>query len=824
MERTDLIVGFRQFRPAWMSRLAVFSCLLLFSLESAIIASPLPQSDSETFRTPGAGNPKRAATLRKRQALGHVDARDTAARYRAEEHLTFGLPFVEGRLKDVSQLRIWQAEGGRALPAQARSLSRWPDGSVRWALLDSRLQLQSRDSKQIAVGLAPDIPETESPWRVQRTGDGRMLIDDGETAWTVVSRERGVDRVAGLSARLVDIQGHEYRGQVDKDSIEWLERGPLRAVVRVRGAFRAVDEGLDIDFYTFTVHAHFMAGIASGHVEWTIENTPLEHPPGALAFESFELFADAPGEIVGVQLPVPSPAGDIPFSMSQTVPEGTVVKVAGKPVTSGLPHDLWAGLLTAEDGLFVRMVASGENHPSSLSHAPGGPLVIGLLPKDADETFFLDDASRKTFRMDLVRTKKGALGRNLIVQATRPIHIARDPREIAETGAWGDAGHIFVPDKVDLSRPATRPSQPPTGWADWGESSTKNTHSSGSPRNKLSVFLEGMQSGRADLYQWNIARAWHAMDIRPYHIRGFRAADAPWANLYEGTPHGNNKPGQTLGRHGMDKRYPEYKEGIPWGGHGYNGFDPEHMTLDDVYECYLLTGSWLALDALRSAGEAMLTWKELVDGGYIHSSRTFGWTLRALIQVYRATGEEHYLAAARRYVAKADAERGKGEVKYLRRMRPDPRHLANEHYDPPFMVAVALHGLSAYYDETGDPIVPPMAADLVSFLLTGYTEQGFVPDLPTDRVPTKLRVTSNLGVTTWVPGAIAAAAYITGDHEPVDRILPYYIVLRSHTSAPLEFGNSDWHWWQPYLASLQQRHGESAVFDPQAYVESSGRR
>src|SRR5262249_42426129 len=147
------------------------------------------------------------------------------------------------------------------------------------------------------------------------------------------------------------------------------------------------------------------------------------------------------------------------------------------------------------------------------------------------------------------------------------------------------------------------------------------------------------------------------------HIVGFTAAKFPNANLHEGTPHENEPPGNRLGRSEMDKRFTKWKTGLPAKGHGYNGFDPEHMTLDDIYECWLLTGDWVAQDALVSAGEAMLTWKSVEPGGELHTARTTGWTLRALVQVFRATGERRYLDACKDMVERADKERGRGEVK-----------------------------------------------------------------------------------------------------------------------------------------------------------------
>ena len=47
----------------------------------------------------------------------------------------------------------------------------------------------------------------------------------------------------------------------------------------------------------------------------------------------------------------------------------------------------------------------------------------------------------------------------------------------------------------------------------------------------------------------------------------------------------------------------------------------------------------VAHEALAQAGEAMLTWHTVMPGFDLHSARSFGWTLRALVQVFRATGD-----------------------------------------------------------------------------------------------------------------------------------------------------------------------------------------
>src|SRR3954470_17855748 len=50
----------------------------------------------------------------------------------AQDPLTVGIPFAQGMISDVGQLGITGANA-----YQFRRLGVWPDGSVKWALLDT---------------------------------------------------------------------------------------------------------------------------------------------------------------------------------------------------------------------------------------------------------------------------------------------------------------------------------------------------------------------------------------------------------------------------------------------------------------------------------------------------------------------------------------------------------------------------------------------------------------------------------------------------------------------------------------------------------------
>lgn len=785
------------------------------------------------------------APLPARNAYGTVTVSASGSRARPAEPVSFGLPLAEGLADDPAELRAWLAHDLRALPIQARALSRWPDGSLRWVLIDTVVDLAAKGRLKISIGEAADLPAADDPWSLETLPGGGLVASDGTSSWTLwragdgsaaagksgggpISGDSaagrptgdsvsGGDQVAGFTARLTDRFDHVYDGFVEPETAVILERGPRRLCFAIEGAHHSRDgKGLPIDFHRFRAVVHLRAGdgegVSTARVEWSLSNGPLEQPPGRLAFAAYELLLEVPEAPREVMFDGHALHGEGRAQLIQLATKSKLI-LGGKIQPTPRKGEQWMGVRGLDGDLFVQRVEAAQNHPAGLSCGASGPLTVALLPTLSGREHYLDDATRKTFRLDLVQGA-GKSSPDHLARLASPAQITYDTSEVAATEAWGDAGHLYVPGPTSQwSRPKP-PKDAPTGWADWGEAHAFNTHQSGSPRNQLSVFLEALQSGRNDLFRWAQSRAWHAMDLRPYHIDGFLAAEHPDANLYEGVPHSNEPPSRRLGRSEIPARFPEYKQGLPEKGHGYNGFDPEHMTLDDIYECYLLTGSWPALDALRSAGEAMLTWKEVIPSGEIHSARSFGWTLRALVQVHRATGEARYLDAARRLVARADAERGKGTVKYLQRMKPDGRHLADQESDAPFMVAVALHGLSAYWQQTADPLVPPMAADLSDFCMGAYRGNGFVADLPLDKPYTGGTADAPLGVSSWIPGALAAAAFITGDHSAVDRTRGYYAQLHGHSKEPVSFGGKDWHWWQAWLVSVSQRLGRDAVERP----------
>ncbi len=100
---------------------------------------------------------------------------------RPDGFLEAGIPLAEGRFNRVDQLSV--CDGGRSLPAGFKPLSYWPDGSLRWALLQLPLSLKAKESRELTItagkGEQPPTPRLElPPMKIKlQTDKGTFVFD-----------------------------------------------------------------------------------------------------------------------------------------------------------------------------------------------------------------------------------------------------------------------------------------------------------------------------------------------------------------------------------------------------------------------------------------------------------------------------------------------------------------------------------------------------------------------------------------------------------------------------------------------------------------------
>lgn len=195
---------------------------------------------------------------------------------RAREPFTVGVPLPRGRYAKSQAWAIVGAGGDRRA-AQTRALDRWPDGSVRWLLVDGDADLSTGSQD---VHLVPTTGGPESAAQpsvtVTRSGAG-VWIDTGTARFhlepgpcfpfsevragnTIVLDREG----SGLSVE--DENGVRCVPMIDSVSVE--ESGPRRVCVFVRGSIRRGGN----EFLALDMRAHFFAGLPTVRLLVTLRN------------------------------------------------------------------------------------------------------------------------------------------------------------------------------------------------------------------------------------------------------------------------------------------------------------------------------------------------------------------------------------------------------------------------------------------------------------------------------------------------------------------------------------------------------------------------
>ncbi|MFV2067368.1 MAG: sugar-binding protein, partial [Pirellulales bacterium] len=208
----------------------------------------------DTTRTRVDGNPfgEIALTLR-----------NSAAVVRRAWPVTSGVPFPQGELGSTKNLQLVD-ESNETVAAQFAPLAEWPDGSIKWVLVDfqSDIPAGGHRSYTLTYGSAVTATLPATPLRVREDAT-RIRIDTG-VARFVLNKEqfnlfdevRVGDRVVAGGGRLVmvDGQGRSFFAR-KPDLVEIEEIGPLRVCVRVAGKYTA-DDGTTLFNYEVRIHAY----------------------------------------------------------------------------------------------------------------------------------------------------------------------------------------------------------------------------------------------------------------------------------------------------------------------------------------------------------------------------------------------------------------------------------------------------------------------------------------------------------------------------------------------------------------------------------------
>lgn len=276
---------------------------------------------------------------------------------------TGGLPFSRGQVFEIAGRPALAVQGSDVY--QARTLQRWPDGSVRWALLDAQVDV-SPDEIDTTLTVVPGTGASGGPNIARPYLAGKALIlDTGPLQAVILTQAFNlfayvlVDGVAvvrpnlGLGLYGTAVDGGLLRPGPDTVvSVE--ENGPARSVVRADGSL--VDPGgHSVIDYTCRIAAR--AGSRDLDVTLTLRNASAARP-WHTQLESVELLARGDlGPSPRVRTALPGNAVHAQF-----LHDGQRIRayqaVSGAPV-NGFDSENWDPHVPREDGSLTDYVEEG---------------------------------------------------------------------------------------------------------------------------------------------------------------------------------------------------------------------------------------------------------------------------------------------------------------------------------------------------------------------------------------------------------------------------------------------------------------------------------
>ena len=193
---------------------------------------------------------------------------------RRHEPVTFGVPLPQGAAHTSTQWFLSSAAASE--PVQARAVDQWPDGSLRWMLIDARVATVGEHT-ELFLETEPSSKPADAPSiGLAQEGDA-MTVDTGAARFHlrtgVTFPFAGVETTQGTAVQpdgcrltITDTTGTAYQSVIHRISVE--ERGPLRCVVKLTGEVRLKG----VELLEVTARIHFFAGQAVVRLLVTLRN------------------------------------------------------------------------------------------------------------------------------------------------------------------------------------------------------------------------------------------------------------------------------------------------------------------------------------------------------------------------------------------------------------------------------------------------------------------------------------------------------------------------------------------------------------------------
>ncbi len=656
--------------------------------------------------------------------------------------ITVSIPFARGRVQQARQVILRDPRAAQ-ISAQRRVLATWPDGSVKWLLVDFRLDLDPLEEIEVAVEIADEPVGVDAHDAIRIEWAGQALrVDTGPMSFEL-SSETG-----GLIQRLT-AHGQIYCGRpgtvlvsqpdgrllgIDQGpaNINVEEDGPQRSVIRVDGKHYDVDSGNALDY---TLRFTVFGGQAMIRTHYTLTNREESDPfpiRSVQLVQPVDLTSGKRWAFIGTD------------REKYTMPEGwCTVTTDGLETRATDGHRQSRNLNTIRAevqmepfmvlGDDVRMITVLPRwahflYPKAL-HYYGNDLRYDIWP-DTAETWQLRRGMAKTHEMVLRfsppcgDTYDGVMPE--VAPVLRPVVPTQPPDYTAGTDALPGFFPAHAKEYPLLETMYARQFQTMSrayGMLHYGDAPGTSYTAQGRGRGggreatiwvnneydmPYMAMVQFLRSRDRDAWlQTAEPHVWHMMDVDTMHFN---------------PDHPTDEGGQVhhLANH----------VGPP----GY-GVDPSHEWAEGLILYHLLTGCEHAREHALAMGDHLVAWteehRERLRTPFV-AARVSGWLLIALTALYEFTHDQRYLDCCIEH-CRAIKARTESDVGYLTESVS-----YGFPYRAGFMTDLAVVGIKRVWDVTGDDQWKELALGLIDDNmkhLTLDTGLPFYKQLPENHRP-----------------------------------------------------------------------------------------
>lgn len=699
---------------------------------------PLPTFRNE-YTVAGKGNSEGSVRVEILEEYG-VD--------RPNAHLTFGVPFGEGELLSNEGLKLKTVDGVE-LPASFPVTVTWPDGSIKWVLVDTQLDIAANESVELEVtwGESGSAPKHTDWWKQEK---GAFIVNTGPLQARLSTeafrfledlvvdgniKQGGLSFPRGLV--LVDEQGEEFSsalGKPDRIDVELATND--RLVIRYEGGYYNA-EGKR--YHKYVARVGFYRGSSKVDLSVRHINDWLEYEFSDI--QSLALPAQVASPVEGVDFAldgeeVVSTSGELYyFQQDANVAilntdggESQAGRVPGAFVVSG-KSGTWGAVLENcwqrwPKGLEVKGDFVDIYLLPFQPEGYGSGLPAHLLFPFAEGFYRLKWGVAFTERMHFDFSPKVKIFA-LAAEGQSPLIAVLPAERYAETKAFGDVatGQDELAQRWDaffeqsyLAHEARRERQQEYGFLNFGDWFGERGRNWGNNEYDTAhgFFSQFARTGDRRYFRTALAAARHQADVdivhaypNPYHVGAMHIHSV-----------GHNGPSSHIPSHGVWSY--AYNMGVQAG----NG----HTWAEGMAEDWYLTGDPFVMDSMLELGEHIAWFMAPRFEMNPESPRGAGWSLRSAVAIYRATSDPIYLQAAETIALKA-REKQDPSGAWVRE-RPQDRAQADSDSSSAvtnFQMGVLLGGLKEYHRLTKDPRVEEAMIRGAEFMRRTWENTGGWP-------------------------------------------------------------------------------------------------